>query len=101
MSRVSADELTTAALKHSVRVDVLSIDDDGAPRHNVEDEGRVTDDAVILVVEIAAPNYGGERLRGGVPHRDHERYRAIALVRPTLELKLQLRAGGGRQRRAD
>jgi hypothetical protein len=62
----------------------------------VEDEGRVTDDAVILVVEIAATNYGGR-----VPHRDHERYRAIAVVRPTLELKLQLRAGGGRQRRAD
>jgi hypothetical protein len=30
LSRVSADELTTAALKHSVRVDVLSVDDDGA-----------------------------------------------------------------------
>ena len=27
---LSADEVTTAALKHSVRVDVLSVDDDGA-----------------------------------------------------------------------
>jgi hypothetical protein len=63
--RLSADELTTAALKHSVRVDVLSVEDDGAPRHDVEDEGRVTDDAVILVVEIAALNYGGERFAVG------------------------------------